>query len=325
MDIDSQNMKGVLRDFPQQVMDAIRIGEEVQIPRFNFNGIMFCGMGGSAIGGDVMTSLVRSVPVWVFRSYDIPEWVGKDTLAFVISYSGNTEETLAAYEKLKKTRANIICITSGGKLAEDNPPFVVRVPSGLQPRCAIGYLFFPALMILKRLNMVDFDKDELLSKLADMSRDLGDEDSDAFVLASKLLGRLPIIYAASPLEPVAKRWQTQFNENSKVLAHINIFSELNHNEIVGFGNPGIDNLVIILKDANYNPRIEKRIEITKQIIAPYTFGIEEVYAEGNSLLTRLFSLMYLGDWTSYHLAVQREVDPTPVERIAYLKNHLNAD
>ncbi len=325
MVVDRQNMKGVLKDFPQQVMDAVRIGKEVEIPQFNFGSIIFCGMGGSAIGGDIMASLVKSTPVSVFRSYDIPEWVGEDTLAFVVSYSGNTEETLVAYEKLKRTGANIICITSGGKLAEYNPTLFIRIPSDFQPRCAVGYLFFPALMVLKRLGVVDFDVDELLGKLADMSKALENEDGLAFVLASKLLGRLPIIYAASPLEPVARRWQAQLNENSKVLAHINIFPELNHNEIVGFGDPEIDNLVIILKDKDYSPRIDRRIEITKEIISPYTSGIEEVYTKGDSLLTRLFSLMCLGDWTSYYLALKRGVDPTPVDRIKYLKNQLDAD
>lgn len=325
MEIDKQNMRRVLKDFPQQVMDAIRIGEEAKISRLTFNSIVFCGMGGSAIGGDIMASLVKSVPVSVFRSYDIPEWVGEDTLAFVVSYSGNTEETLSAYEKLKKSGADIICITSGGELTEDKPPLIIRIPSGFQPRCAIGYLFFPAFMVLRRLGVVDFDIDELLSKLTDMSRNQDNEDSVAFTLASKLVGRFPVIYAASPLEPVARRWQTQFNENSKVLAHINIFPELNHNEIVGFGSPEINNLVIILRDAEYSPRIEKRIEITKDIISHYTSGIEEVYTEGDSLLTRLFSLMYIGDWTSYHLAIKRGVDPTPIDRIKYLKNQLDAD
>jgi glucose/mannose-6-phosphate isomerase len=325
MDVDRQDMKRVLKDFPQQVVDAIRLGKEAEIPQLNFDSIIFCGMGGSAVGGDIMASLIKSIPISVLRSYDIPEWIGENTLAFVISYSGNTEETLSAYQELKKTSANIICVTSDGKLAECKPSLLIRIPSGFQPRCAIGYLFFPVFMVLKRLGVVDFDVDELLSILTEMSRDLENEDSVASALASKLLDRLPIIYAASPLEAVAKRWQTQFNENSKVVAHINIFPELNHNEIVGFGNPKIDNLVIIFKDTDYSPRIEKRIAITKEIISPYTSGIEEVYTVGDSPLTRLFSLMYLGDWTSYHLAVKRGVDPTSVERIAYLKDHLDAD
>ncbi len=316
-------MKKVLIDFPHQVRDAIRLGEEVQIPSLNFDSIIFCGMGGSAISGDLMASLIKKVPVSLSRSYEIPEWVSKKTLAFLFSYSGNTEETFASYRRLKESGTNIICITSGGKLAQEDHFRLIKIPSGFQPRCAIGYLFFPAFILLKKLEIVEGDLNELVGLLDDMSNALSKDTGKGGCLAQKLLGRFPIIYSASPLEAVARRWQAQLNENSKVLAHINFFPEMNHNEIVGFGYPEIDNFVIILRDKDYNPRIEKRIEITKELISPWTEGIEEVWTEGESLLTRIFSLLYLGDWMSFHLAIRRGLDPTPVKRIDYLKERLN--
>ena len=323
MNIDNQNMKQVLRNFPQQVLEGIDIGKQALIPRIDFKNIIFCGMGGSAIGGDIMASIVNSLPILVSRSYDIPKWIDKQTLAFVVSYSGNTEETLAAYERLVETGANIIRITSGGQLAEKKYGVLVMIPAtGLQPRCAIGYLFFSSYMILQRLGVVNDVLDEVISVIKTQAKTLEKEDSIAYNLASKLVNRLPIIYTSSPLESVARRWQAQFNENSKILAHINIFPELNHNEIVGFGSPAIDNLVIILRDICFNSRIKKRIDITKDIFSSFTSGIEEIYSEGDSLPTRLFSLIYIGDWTSYHLAMMRDIDPTPVERIMNLKERL---
>lgn len=322
MVVDSQNMKEVLKNFPRQVIEGIDIGKRITLRKFEYENIIFCGMGGSAIGGDIMANLVRSLPVYVLRSYNIPRWIGKETLAFLISYSGNTEETLSAYEELVERGANIIRITSGGLLEAREEGVLVKIPGGLQPRCAIGYLFFPPFIILQKLGIVDEDLEELNEKINNQANDLQNEDSLSHRLAYKLINKLPIIYTSSPLEAVARRWQTQFNENSKVLSHINLFPELNHNEIVGFGSPTIDNLLIILRDRSFSSKINKRIELTKELLTPFTSGIEEVWSPGDSLLTRIFSLIYLGDWTSYYLALMRGVDPTLVERIRDLKRRL---
>ncbi len=322
MVIDRQNMREVLKNFPRQVMEGIEIGKRVLLPELAFKNILYCGMGGSAIGGEIMASLVSSLPIYVSRSYNVPSWVGRETLAFVVSYSGNTEEVLTAYQQLVESSANIIRITSGGELSEKEEGLLVTIPGGFQPRCAIGYLFFSSYMILQRLGLLDDDIEELSGILEAQAKTLVREDSIAFAIAIKLTDRLPIIYTSSPFGPVARRWQTQFNENSKVLAHINVFPELNHNEIVGFGSPAIDNIIIILRDRGFSPRINKRIELTKEIFSPHTSSIVEVYSQGDSLLTRIFSLSYIGDWTSYHLALIRGVDPTPAERIANLKESL---
>ena len=320
--IDTQNMEKVLLNFPRHLRDAIKIGNDIKIPSFDFDNIIYCGMGGSAISGDIIASLVKKVPVYVSRSYEIPDWVGEKTLAFVSSYSGNTEETLSAYSELEKRGVNTICISSGGKLAEQNPRLLVGIPSGFQPRCAIGYLFFVPFIILRKIGIVDGNIEEVITLTEGMGREMEKDNGRASILAKGLVGKFPIIYASSPLEPVAKRWQAQLNENSKVLAHINFFPELNHNEIVGFGYPEIDTIIIILQDKGYSERIKKRIDITKELLSPFTSGIEEVYTEGDSLLTRLFSLIYTGDWVSYHLAIKRDIDPTPVKRIDELKDRL---
>ncbi|HID94175.1 MAG TPA: bifunctional phosphoglucose/phosphomannose isomerase, partial [bacterium (Candidatus Stahlbacteria)] len=285
---------------------------------------------GSAIGGDLLESCLReeiSIPIYVNRDYGIPGFVSQSTLAFICSYSGNTEETLSAYQEISKHTKNIVCITTGGKLEELCNSSLIKIPKGLQPRCAIGYLFVPMLVLLSRFDIIsekDTEIKETISLLSSLSKRLTKQGSIAYKIAKDLQNKLPIIYASNRLGVCARRWVTQLNENSKTMAHFNLFSELNHNEIVGFGTPNLSSWLVILRDRDDGEKIARRIELTKEIITPYTVGISEVWSEGKSLLARLFSIIYVGDWVSYWLAIMREVDPTPVDRIDYLKRKLKS-
>jgi len=329
--VDKYNMKRVLEDFPLQIEEALSIGENASLSSVvEPQSIFVSGMGGSAIVGDLLECCLReeiSIPIYVNRDYGIPRFVNKNTLAFICSYSGNTEETVSAYQEISKRTKNIVCITTGGKLVEICNGSVVKIPKGLQPRCAIGYLFVPMLVLLGRLNIISEKGEEIketISLLSSLSKRLSVQGSTAYKIAKDFKNKLPIIYASNRLGVCARRWVTQLNENSKTMAHFNLFSELNHNEIVGFGTPNLNSWIVILRDKDDGERIARRIELTKEIITPYTEGISEVWSKGESLLARLFSIIYVGDWISYWLAIMREVDPTLVDRIDYLKRKLKS-
>lgn len=321
-------MKEVLIDFPAQLTGAIDASKNVTLPEVkNPSNILICGMGGSAISGDLLAKYLSDktkIPIIVNRDYSLPAFVNENSIVFISSYSGNTEETLSAYKNALKKTKNIICITSGGKLEESKPPYIIKIPKGFQPRCALGWLFTPMFITVNRMGIasnITSELDETIAEIKKLSQEFSNKEKIAFLTAKKLFNKMPIIYSDSRFEPVAKRWVTRLNENSKVFAHFNVFSELNHNEIVGFENPKINSIILLLRDKDYNERIVRRIEITSKMLSPYT-EIQEIWSKGSSLLARMFYLIYLGDWVSYWLAELRGVDPTPVERIVYLKKEL---
>lgn len=322
-------MKEMIRSLPEQIIAGKRLAEQISLPKIkDIKNIVVSGMGGSAIGGDLLFDILSkelSVTIYVNRSYSLPAFVNEDTLIFISSYSGNTEETLSSFRKAQEKTKNIICITSNGELAKESKFTTVKIPGGYQPRAAIGYLFTPMLVILSRIGIIkDKNKDieECVKLLKSLTPDFDSDKGEPYALAEKLNGKVPIIYADFSFQSVTKRWSAQLNENSKTFAHYNIFPELNHNEIVGFGFPTFENFCIFLRDKEEHQQVKKRIDITKEIIGHSTSGIEDIWSKGESFLTRVFSLIYFGDWVSYWLAVIRKVDPTPVERISYLKKRL---
>ena len=336
---DKSNMLQILLDFPRQWKEAWEIARQFSFPQYKrLNKIVVTGLGGSAIGGDLLRSYLGGqikVPIFVNRNYSLPGFVDEDTLLFAVSYSGNTEETISAYQKAIERRAKVMAITSGGKLrdlcrSDGVPP--ILIPPGMPPRTAIGYLFLPMLIALVETGLIE-DKtkeiEETISLLEELRK--GWEPSSqlsrnqAKELAQRLPGKLILIYGSDHLEAVCLRWKTQINENSKSLAYPVAFPELNHNEIVGW--EGMEELrgkieVIILRDMGEPDRIKSRIEITKSVIGDRPSEVEEVWSQGDSILARLFSLIYLGDWVSFYLAILQGVDPTPVKPIELLKKRL---
>lgn len=336
---DGEDMARLLADFSDQCSRAIKIALSSSLPSYKkIDKILVCGMGGSGIGGEIVKSMIEKelkIPLVLNKNYQVPEFVNSRTLIFSISYSGNTEETLSAYREGVKKKAKIIAITTGGelgKLAKRNRNPVVSIPPGLPPRVSLGYLFFSLLVTLERLGLIRNKKrecQETLQLLKDLKRKFSlsskISSNQAKRIALKLHKNLPLIYTSPILFPVGLRWKGQLSENSKVLAFCNVFPELNHNEIVGWRClPGILKrcYLIILRDKKDSPRIKKRIEITAKIIREQAKGLDFLYSRGKSLLARLFSLIYLGDWVSYYLAILNRIDPTPVEAIDYLKKEL---
>lgn len=337
---DSANMFDVIAGFPEQIKQAFGIGNDIKIDidTAGIRNIIITGLGGSAIGGDLLRSYLQyeiKLPVQVNRNYFIPAYADENTMVICSSYSGDTEETLSAYNDAKNKGCKIACISAGGKLtvmAENDGNYVVKVPRGYQPRCALAFSFITMLMLFVKLKFIK-ERDHDIAKLIDLMSErsavysnYGGTANPALNIAEHLHGRIPVIYSSNDLLDIVNlRWRGQFAENAKTLAFGNYFPELNHNEIVGWqeNSEFLRNFALIyLLDREDNPRIVKRQKITKEILEPYR-GIDiEIESEGNSKLERIFDLVYLGDWISFYLAVINKTDPTPIEKINLLKNKL---
>ena len=320
MPLDSQNVMQMIKNFPAQCREALSLPKGISVSG-RVDNIVITGMGGSAMGGDLLKIYLSdaNIPVYVNRDYKLPKFINENSLVFAVSYSGNTEETLSALADAKEKNAKIIGITSGGKLADECEK-VITIPSGLQPRAALGYLFFPMLGILHNTNITRVKNDDLnemmdILKQTDKFNDAGEE------LSKKLKEKIPIIYASEALGAIAFRWKTQINENAKMPAFYNVFSEMNHNEIAAYKGMDRKFAVVMIRDKNDNERIKKRMDICKEIMEEHV-EVEEVETQGESLLARMFSTIYLGDFVSYYMALWNRADPGPVEIIEGMKRKL---
>lgn len=340
--IDRSGMLGLLLDFPDQCLGAEEIGRTAAIgfQRRDFRSIIFAGLGGSAIGGDLVRSLLSAeigVPVSVVRDYELPACVDNSTLVFILSYSGSTEETVSAYASAKAQGATIIVISSGGAvrdLARQDGHTFIAIPAGMPPRCALGYLSLVPLCVLNRLGLckdVSAGIKDAIRTLTGLRNDcigprVAGADNIAKSAANALYNKFTVIYSsAAHFDVAAARWRAQISENAKALASLHLFPEMNHNEIVGWERPQRlfkDFAVVMLKDRLMHPRVLKRMEIAQEIIRKEGVRILEVWSRGESLLARILSLTYIGDFVSFYLAILYGCDPTPVERIAYLKARL---
>ena len=321
MPIDNSNMLKVIEDFPKQCKTALELPKGMSISG-KVDKIVVIGMGGSAVGGDLLKAYMQNskIPVFVVRDYKVPNFVDENTLVFAVSYSGNTEETISAYESAINKKAKIVAVTSGGSLGQMAKK-VIKIPTVLQPRAALGYLFFPVLGVLANSNIVDVKNSEI-TEMLDILSNTKEFKAVGEGIAKKIGQRTPLIYASEMLNAVAYRWKTQFNENSKTAAFHHSFSEMNHNEIVGYQTMKRgDYVAIFIRDKEDNESIKKRMDITKEIIST-RIDVEEVFTKGDGLLSRIFSGIYYGDFASYALALAKKIDPTPVAVIENLKKRL---
>jgi glucose/mannose-6-phosphate isomerase len=337
---DPAEMFRCVADVPLQVEEALRIGAQAPIAlnADGINSIVLTGMGGSAIAGDLLRSYLAEelrIPFLVNRSYSLPGLVDRNTLVIVSSYSGNTEETMAAYRDAIRRKASVLCITTGGeaeRLSSKHGHACIKVPPGLQPRAALGYSFFPLLLALARMGFIKSRETDISETLAALKKssvlyaDPTSRKNQALHIAKQLHGKLPVIYSSSErFDAVNVRWRGQICENSKHLAFGHLLPEMNHNEIVGWKvDPALlkKTGVVFLRDVGTHPRVRIREDVTKKIIRKKTSTVLEAWSEGSSLLARMFSLVYLGDWVSFYLAILNNEDPTPVQVIDYLKGEL---
>ena len=331
-----------IHDLPEQCRDAYGIGNSSNInkPAIKINNIVFAGVGGSGIGADMVKVYLQdelNIPVSICRNYTLPDFVGENTLLFCSSYSGNTEETLSCFEQGIKKNAFIITMGSGGRLRElslkSNIAYIL-IPEGYPPRTAIGYMSIAVLGVLAKLGLIkdkENDVKELFAVLADIrDKEIGSgvslEKNISKQIAVKLYRSYSVIYGTTDTtEAVASRWKEQIAENGKALSSSNILPEMNHNEIVGWKFP--KNMlkgfkVIMLSDKDDHPRTKERIRITGEIIKKSKAEVIVLKRDNGARLARIYSLMYIGDFASFYLAILNNIDPTPVETIDYLKKEL---
>lgn len=339
-EMNAKQMMDYLYNLPEQFEHCLKLNFDFaeNYPR-EYQNIVISGLGGSAIGGDILRSyaLTRaSLPLLVNRGYDCPAFAGPKTLFLAVSYSGNTEETLSSYQQARAQGAAIICISSGGKLesiAAADGNALLKIPGGLVPRAATGLLFAPAALLLEKLGIlkgVKADIEETVTVLKNLRQTLNPDiiaqENQAKSIAAKMKGTIPVVWGTTGFSEVAAlRWKAQINENAKSPAYYNTFPELNHNEIVGFEVPGelLPKLsLIILQDEFDHPQVKKRIAISRQIIKERVKEIIDVNSQGKSWLARFYSLCYIGDYASTYLALEYGINPTPVKVIDYLKAEL---
>ncbi len=338
-DVDRSGMLGDLVKTPDYCRDAIKRAKQVDVPeKVNPKNIVIVGMGGSAIGGEILHDWLRDtlpIPIEVCRDYTLPAYVNKDTLVFANSYSGNTEETLTAFLTAIHRKCTILALTSGGQLEafckKLQVPHVI-IPSGLQPRVAIPYMFFPLPVIMEKLGILSNIEDELEEAIAVLEKvskanapDVPTDNNRAKQLATELMGTIPVIYGFRQYNSIAHRLKAQFNENSKVPSKSDSFPELNHNETVGYEAPETLNKkhsVILIRDPQEPPEIRNKIETTTNLVFNRAKTVLEITAEGKGKLAKMFSVLCTGDYASVYLAVLQNKDPTPVNIIVKVKSEL---
>jgi len=328
---DKSRMIDTIDSFDDQCHEAIKLGEGfVFSPREKIDKVIVCGMGGSAMAGEIARRFAN-VPVLVNRSYTLPGFADRQTLLVAISYSGNTAETLSSLKEGIDNKLQILCIASGGKIMniarENDIPFL-QVPAGYQPRAATGYLALPLLVILSRLGLVKGvgQWDDLFASLAKIKEsctaDVVLKENPAKELAQALHGCVPVIYGtAGNTDLVAMRFKTQINENAKQPAYWNAFSELNHNEILALVRSDLlaSQHIVLLKNSYDHPENRIRMEIMAGLFEQHNIPHTDVTSEGKTELAQVFSQIYFADYVSYYLALTNKLDPTPVELIEKFK------
>ena len=339
-EFDKSGMLKHLHVFPEQCQKAWEKVQKLELPRkyTDISSVVIAGMGGSAIGGDIVRRLALAesrVPVWVHRDYGLPTYVDASTLVIASSYSGNTEETLSAFAESPKNRSKKLVITSGGKLKqlaerEGIPIFVIDYQA--PPRAAFPHSFMPLVGIFQKLGLVadkSADVKEAVGILKELSVDLIETmplaSNPAKQLAAKLYGHIAVIYGVETLSEVARRWKGEFNENSKAWAFFENFPELNHNAVVGYEFPVEvkDRIfVLMLRSSSLHPRNLLRYDVTSQLLARAGIAYELVEARGTGSLAQVLSLVLLGDYASFYLSMLNEVDPASTNAIDFVKQYL---
>lgn len=342
---DSLQFAEAVRGLPEQLDAAHRAAAAVPASAFpvaadDIDNVVVLGMGGSGIAGDVLAATVNAavtVPVTVLKQYRIPAFVGPRTLAFALSYSGSTEETVAMAEAAGERGANVIAVSTGGPLAELAERFKglhLPCPEGYMPRAALGALVAPLFVAATRMGMLpegeawlESARAQLAARRDQCAPETARAANPARELARRVGRTIPVVYGGGALGAVAAmRWKADVNENAKAPAFWNTYPELDHNEICGWGQHGdVTRQVFTLVELRHSfehPQVGRRFAITREIVEEAVGGVLEVQAQGEGRLAQLLDLMYVGDWTSLYLAYDAGVDPGPIDAIFRLKDSL---
>lgn len=338
--LDPGGMLGQIDGLPDQLQQAWALGQSLPLPEWTgIRQIVVAGMGGSAIGADLLRSyadMQARVPVSVWRGYDLPAWAtGPETLVVASSHSGNTEETLSAFDLGLKREVRLLAVTRGGELAlraEKAGVQVWRFEHDGQPRAAVGFSFGLLLAILARSKLMPDPSDEIAAAVLAMKTQQQALKADSPVsanlakrMAGQLTGRWPVIIGGGFLAPVARRWRTQIAEVGKALAQFEELPEADHNMVAGVMQPeGLiaRTIVVFLNASSEHPRVQLRTQATRHVMMLEGFNTDVMEAQGDTRLAQQWTSLFLGDYTSFYLAMTYGVDPTPVAAIESLKERL---
>ena len=338
--LDAENILSNIQEFPDQLERCWNDWQNIPLPTsfVQAKNVVIGGMGGSGIGGALVKSLAveSSIPITLWNDYGVPGYLNKDSLVIVVSYSGNTEETVDFLQKASKISQKIVTISTGGKIASlatnyRTPHY--KIDYGSEPRAALGYLFTSVLAVVSKLGIYkvsdeDFKESVIilrgLQKKIDVNVSSG--ANHAKVFAQKLAGKIPIVYGSGNLSEVARRWKGEFNENSKTASYYEIIPELNHNALVGLQFPKDlrEKIFIIILQSKYDhPRNRLRQSVTAQILDRNRIKYDFLMIEPSpSPLGEIIQVIHFGDYVSFYLAMLNNVEPNPVTIIQYLKDKL---
>jgi glucose/mannose-6-phosphate isomerase len=323
-------MKSLVEGFTKQLQEALEIANSAQIsPKSNIQNIIITGLGGSGIGGTILSELIQDecpVPILVNKDYFLPNFTSSNSLVIVCSYSGNTEETISAMKQAISKKAQIVCVTSGGaiqQMAKENNFNCIIIPGGQPPRSCIGFALVQLIKIVQQLGFVKTDllnQINLSIKLLDTEKD--SIKSTATTIAQRLHNKIAVLYSLGTCEGTVVRFRQQINENSKMLCWHHTLPEMNHNELVGWVEKNNSLAVVTFRTSFDFERTVKRYEICKPLFEEYSSSVTDIFAKGNSKLEQFMYLINIGDWISCYLADLKEVDPVEVNIITKLKNEL---
>lgn len=336
--LDKSNFRQMIFDTPDQFRAGFELAKNVKVPG-NFKAIMISGMGGSALPGNLFRIYLNDLftaerphdqPLSVYqnRSYSLPPESFHECLNFICSYSGNTEETIASFEEAIKNNLLCIALSSGGKIemmakAHNVPHILLPIPyENFQPRVGTGYFFGAMFQVLVNQGLVEDTTKTLLGEADILKQNMGALEEQGKALAKKMVGKTPVIYSTARYKSVAMVWKIKLNENAKTPAFWNFFPELNHNEMVGWTLPQAQFFVLMLRDANTHQQLLKRFDVTAQLLRKQGVEVEILDMAGESVYSRIFTSIALGDFTSYYLAIEYGQDPTPVDMVEKLKKLL---
>lgn len=323
-------MKALVQNFTNQLRESTSIaGKAIISDPKNIQTVLVTGLGGSGIGGTILSELVADtckVPILVNKDYFLPEFVNENTLVIVSSYSGNTEETLNAMQEAIAKKAQIVAITSGGKvleLARQHQFDFIEIPGGQPPRSCIGYSLLQLIKVLVAKNLANpalfADVD---SSIALLDKENATIKAEAQQIAEKLLNKIPVIYSLGTCEGTVVRFRQQINENSKMLCWHHTLPEMNHNELVGWTTRN-DSLAVVTFHTSFDyDRTKKRYEVCRPLFEKYAASVTDITAKGQSKLEQFLYLIHIGDWISCFLADLRGIDPVEVNVIDRLKGEL---
>lgn len=339
--LDTQNMEGIIRRSPEQFAAGLRAATQVPLPSGPFAQVLVAGMGGSWMAGALVRDAgLSAVPIAIHRGYGIPQHLPPETLVIASSFSGNTEEPLSTYDAARAAGLSVLGVAAGGELerrcTSDGVPFV-KIPADpptMQPRSATGYGVGILTQILARTGLATpnaVNEIERLGAFLQNSMETARQQGEALVPV--LTNTTPIVYASDRFPALAQIWKIKINENAKTPAFWNVFPELNHNEMIGWSKIGRSLgegrtqphgtfHVVLLRDADDHPRVQKRFDITLALLREKGIASSIVPITGTTLTEKMFSTLLIGDWASTALALAYGIDPSPIPMVEDLKKRL---